>query len=520
MNILFVNYGGFETNSMDHIAGFANQLCEWGHDCVVAVPGSLDGLHDLLPCRFRAATHDEVTSGNGLFQNQRPADILHAWTTREPVRQCLLAVLRKQSVPIVLHLEDNEQHIASRMSGMPPEQLSRMSDLQMLNQPWGHDLLTKWTHPRRGNDFLQLCEGVTLITPALQELIRKDQPARCIYPGIDFRLFHPQPADPALRSACVRQKNEKIIVYCGGVNRLNEPEILTLYEAVALLNAGGCACRLLHTGPLSSLAAFHASLPTELNQHVQNLGWQNKRDLPGIMALADVFAQPGRIGPYNTYRLPSKIPQFLAMGKPVILPATNLAHELRDGHDALFLQEGSAQEIALRCHQVLNDPALATRLGEHAAATARRLFNQETNTRTLLAFYEEILRNPIPGCRQLLGDPHSERTMALARLLENLPENPSLKEQGTHLLHTLILMEQDARALPEMTVAAAEFRKRLAELETALAHRNSTFLAMKNSFSWKATRPLRWLHHHAWSLLGRDTHDPSCPETQHQPDAP
>lgn len=520
MNILFVNYGGFDTNSMDHIAGFANQLCEWGHDCAVAVPGSLDGIQDLPLCRFRAATHNDAAHADGLFRNRRPADILHAWTTREPVRQCMLSVLRKQPAPAVLHLEDNEQHIASHMSGMAPEPLNQMSDLEMLNEPWGHDLLTKWTHPRRGNDFLQLCEGFTLITPALQELIPKDRIGQRIHPGVDFGLFHPQPADPALRAAHARRPSEKLIVYCGGVNRLNESEIRTLYEAVALLNEEGYPCQLLHTGPPATLATFHESLPRELKEHVQHLGWLHKRELPAIMALADVFVQPGCIGPYNTYRLPSKIPQFLAMGKPVVLPATNLAHELRDGHDALFLQEGSAAEIATRCRQILDDPSLATRLGENAAATARRLFNQETNTRTLLAFYEEILRKPNPRRHHLLDAPHSERTLALARLVEHLADVPALQEQGNHLLRTLMLMEQDAHALPMLAHSNAETQKRLSELQSALAHRDSVFRAMNTSFSWKVTRPLRWLHHRAWSLLGRHTLDPACPKTPHDPGAP
>ena len=40
MNILFVNYGDFTTNSLNHIGGFANTLCAAGHACVaVAGPG-------------------------------------------------------------------------------------------------------------------------------------------------------------------------------------------------------------------------------------------------------------------------------------------------------------------------------------------------------------------------------------------------------------------------------------------------------------------------------------------------
>ena len=38
MNILFVNYGDFATNSLNHIGGFANTLSASGYACVVVVP--------------------------------------------------------------------------------------------------------------------------------------------------------------------------------------------------------------------------------------------------------------------------------------------------------------------------------------------------------------------------------------------------------------------------------------------------------------------------------------------------
>ena len=44
MNILFVNYGDFTTNSLNHIGAFADQLTRLGHACVVAVPENLASL--------------------------------------------------------------------------------------------------------------------------------------------------------------------------------------------------------------------------------------------------------------------------------------------------------------------------------------------------------------------------------------------------------------------------------------------------------------------------------------------
>ncbi len=87
------------------------------------------------------------------------------------------------------------------------------------------------------------------------------------------------------------------------------------------------------------------------------------REIPGYLALADAFVQPGAPDDFNRYRLPSKLPEFLAIGRPVVLPACNLGNELVDGKDALLLREGDALEIVARLEQLLDDRELAARLG-------------------------------------------------------------------------------------------------------------------------------------------------------------
>jgi hypothetical protein len=57
VNILFVNYGDFTTNSLNHIGGFANTLCAGGHACVVAVPGRKETLEHVHQPLFIAATY-------------------------------------------------------------------------------------------------------------------------------------------------------------------------------------------------------------------------------------------------------------------------------------------------------------------------------------------------------------------------------------------------------------------------------------------------------------------------------
>ena len=129
MNLLFVNYGDFTTNSLNHIGGFANTLSAAGHACAVAVPGELETLRHVADPLFIPVTHAGAAARPGLFPDGRPADVIHAWTPREGVRKCVLAyqraVVAAGGTParLVIHLEDNEHFLLERYTGRTLAQL-------------------------------------------------------------------------------------------------------------------------------------------------------------------------------------------------------------------------------------------------------------------------------------------------------------------------------------------------------------------------------------------------------------
>jgi glycosyltransferase involved in cell wall biosynthesis len=94
---------------------------------------------------------------------------------------------------------------------------------------------------------------------------------------------------------------------------------------------------------------------------------------------------------FNDYRIPSKLPEFFAMGLPVILPRTNVGLLVRDGEECLLLEQGDAEDIALKVERVLHDDALAARLGRGARSFAERTFSWERSAQALQAFYETTL---------------------------------------------------------------------------------------------------------------------------------
>jgi glycosyltransferase involved in cell wall biosynthesis len=391
VNILFVSYGDFRANSLTHIAGFAAGLSRrHGHDCAVAVPRRLKTLKAVPDPAFRPLLYSDALRRPACFADGRPADIIHAWTPRHLVATCVLSLQRRmhRAARLVVHLEDNEEHLASHILGRPfdvlrsdpPDSWQKLFDRELVH-PWRHRLL------------LHAADAITHITPSLAQFIPPGTPARLLLPGIDPSFFVPETPDPALKRQLGLPADARILVYPGSVNPVNAAEIRDLYQAVALLNRDGPhPVRLVRTGASSKW--FTRSLTPSEREICLNLGFIDRRRLPALLALADVLVQPGKTGPFNDCRLPSKLAEFLASGRPVIMPAANIASELVEGRDALFLRDGTPEDIAGRCRTVFADAGLAARLGRHGRESARRLFDTGRQTALLAALYADVASHP------------------------------------------------------------------------------------------------------------------------------
>lgn len=416
MNLLFVNYGDFTTNSLNHIAGFTATLRAAGHDCVVAVPGNLDSLSVVPSPQFRAATYEQLLANPAPFADGRPADIVHAWTPREGVRRFLIAYRRLAPSRVIIHLEDNEEYLLESYMG---RDLGLLREESQLDYP--KPLPEMLSHPVRHRNLLRLADGVTVIVEKLREFVPPGIPVLPLPPGVDLSQYHPGASHAGLREQLMIRPDERVIVYTGSNTFANEAEIRELFLAVQRLNAAGWPTRLVRTG--FSSPDFVASLPAAWTQWTIDLGFIEKSRLPGLLTMADVLVQPGAPGAFNDYRLPSKLPEFLASGRPVVTVASNLGLLLEDGVNALILPVADAPAIADACIRIFSDPALGRRLGAGGFAFAQKHFDLPALGRGLEAFYAETLARPAPSLWQGAA-PGADVSLAARRLHALLASRP------------------------------------------------------------------------------------------------
>ncbi len=387
LKLVFVCYGPFGCNSAGHVAGFANALAGMGHPVAVAAAGGITDVYDFGTPAFEFFTLDDlardpqaVIGFDGTFQPERT--VLICWTPREIVRRAAEPIAARYGIPYVVHLEDNEEHLA----GLKLNEQKR--------RPWRKATVPDTiADPGQAARFLAGARGLTLIEERLREIVPPDVPALVLEPGVDLATFGaelPAHRRTTLRRAVGCSAGTTMLVYPGNVHRANAGEVATLYEAVRLLRQRGHDLTLVRTG--SDTTGGAAVLrKSGLQEGLVALGTVDRPFLIDLLKSADLFVQPGRPGPFNDYRLPSKLPEFMAIGRPIVLPATNVGGKLRHAVDAMLLREGSAEEIARLTAEILSDPALAARLSANARAFAATHYQPREQARKLESFLRKVV---------------------------------------------------------------------------------------------------------------------------------
>lgn len=422
MNILFVLYGDFGSNSANPLVLYARELSQRGHSCAIAVPSNLEtvGRHDKPAFRPLLYT-DVLAHPSSVFSDSRPADVIHACTPREVVRRFITLYMAKQPTPLVLYLEDHEHWIATRTLGLDEEMLVRHTEQEISEMT---PLFL--AHPFYSDSFIGMADAVAVIQDKLKSLVPPWVYCKTVMIGVDLDFFSPRPPDPILRNRYGLMESEKVLVYHGVVHDFTWPGIRTLCEAVGIINQQGFRCRLLRTGPYS--LEDLGKLPPQCTPFICDLGLLPKPELPGLLALADVCVQPGETNPFEDLRLPGKIPEWLAMGRPVVMPDANISHIFQDGENAIFLQKGSPEEIAEKCIDLFSHPQRANEIGRAGRTFAVKNFDVRHQAAGLEEVYFTACKNFSPAISAVVWQTQADDYSPVLRLASKL--NLVGKERG------------------------------------------------------------------------------------------
>ena len=383
-NILFALYHDFAANSAVHVHNFANQLAALGHSTAVAIPEDSDRGAGLGEQNYSVQRFDQVDGDwSHVFANGRPPDLVHAWTPRENVRLFCEKLAGLCDFSLFVHLEDNEELILEVNLGVPFHKLTASRSAEFPSN---------LSHPRHYRAFIASADGVTMIMDRLERFVPPELPKMVLWPGADREIFFPRPRPPQLLEQLGIRNGTVVLCYTGNVHSANSRDVRSLYLAAAILDREGTPARLIRTG--RDFCSFLGPDEEWAHKVSIELGHVSYREIPALLSLADVLAQPGADNAFNEFRLPGKLPEFFAMGRPVIVPRTNVGRFVRHGEDAWVLDKVDALGIVDAVLQLRENKALSERLAAGATAFGREHFDWQRNARALAAFYDKITAGP------------------------------------------------------------------------------------------------------------------------------
>ncbi len=398
LNVLIILYGSASSNSGYQAYHHAERLMDQGINCIIAVPDKEKDFKDLggeITCQI--LSFGDIETVGLCFNNGRGPDIVHAWTPRERVRKFCRRLEKRYCFQTIVHLEDNEEYLTEAAVGEAWSTLQSLS-VDQLDRLVPADAY----HPIHGRRWIENADGITMVIGALEAFNYADIPSLTIMPVVDERLFYPRPINRALRHRLEIPEDHRVLVYTGNVHGANQDEVASLYRAVEILNEEKIPTTLIRTGRSDKSWPWANATA---DGFFRDLGWVDREKLPEIMAAADYFVQPGNPGDFNDFRIPCKLPEYFAMGKPVILPRSNIGLLIDHGRNGYILEKGDAKDIAQAVIVLHGDKALTQQLGAGSVSFYLDHFASPWMNLRLDDFYRnvhaEINKDAIPSATSL-----------------------------------------------------------------------------------------------------------------------
>jgi glycosyltransferase involved in cell wall biosynthesis len=405
MKIGLVAHCNFRGNSAMHVFSLAVELQKLGHESCILVPDSPATVHEHGEPSFGVMDYASALKNGLRFADGARPDIIHAWSPREHVRKITQALAREFDCPYAVHMEDNEEQIVQdELSGID------YSELRLLPDGVVDGLITPYrSHPRRYRDFIARADGFSCLIDRLLEFKPESVPGVVFWPGFDAPFADITETDRlAGRRRFGLARDDIVLLYSGNVHLSIVGDLQRLYVATGLLRRRGMKVKLVRTG--LTQADIGIDERHGAKEYLVDLGFIPRKDVPVLVAASDILVQPGKSNAFNDYRFPSKLPEYLVSGRPVILPDSNIGTALEHGKHVLKLESGSIKEILAAIRLLVDQPELCKSLGTNSRKFALENLTWAKGAKTLDRLYRDIMarRKATYTAKSTAADPPKE----------------------------------------------------------------------------------------------------------------
>jgi hypothetical protein len=232
----------------------------------------------------------------------------------------------------------------------------------------------------------QVCAVSASIAGAAAALATPRRPVEVVPNGADTTVFMPRPAAEARRRLGL-PGHGPMISYVGKL--VPRKGVDTLVEAMGILGRRPGGAPLLVAAGIGEMRPALERRAAELGvaDRIHFVGKVTHDEVGWVMSAGDVFVLPSL-----SEGLPTVVCEAMSCGLPVVATAVDGTPEIvRDGETGLLVPPSQPGPLAEALARVLDDPALARRMGEEALRVGRELYTWTANARRMTEIYEGLL---------------------------------------------------------------------------------------------------------------------------------
>jgi glycosyltransferase involved in cell wall biosynthesis len=234
--------------------------------------------------------------------------------------------------------------------------------------------------------LVRRCAGIIVVTEPIARRYRELH--RRVTIVANFSDLSPLADLPAV------ERDGRSCVFAGGISP--ERGLSYVVEALAVLRGRGLELPLKLAGPETVPGYLD-----QLQQHAERLGVAHLLSYHGRLTkeAAIAFQNSASIGlatylptPNNMAGMPTKLPECMALGLPVVFSHFPVYLEVAGEAGAgIAVDPTSPREIAEALQRLVCQPALARQMGEAGRQAAQKYFNWAVEREKLLGLYRELL---------------------------------------------------------------------------------------------------------------------------------
>lgn len=234
----------------------------------------------------------------------------------------------------------------------------------------------------------KLCDGIICISKYLTDFyLKRGFPEK--------RLFLvPSTVDPGrFRLSGSSALNFEYILYCGHLN-LSKDGVDILIRSFAKISGKFPEINLVLIGKGSPEdEAILKNIVSTLNiqSRVYFLGQKTRAEVPNYLKNAKILALSRPASIVADAGFPSKLTEYLAAGKPVVVTKVGeIPSYLKDGQNAFLTQPGSVDAFSEKLNFVLNNYEYAKKVGLEGKELAATIFNYHFQAGRIIGFIDSL----------------------------------------------------------------------------------------------------------------------------------